>query len=140
LNSNNSPSELKKTQVVAEYRDYGRMPASIGTACLADGDEQGEADSEQGADKMTTAIDHPQTTVGELHQPAAAQAGGLLDLTPEAACQLAARLAPHLLAMRAVTAGTSYEHSAGSEPGEGAQPVPPAIKIFIAGMLERLPA
>jgi hypothetical protein len=140
LDSNNSPNGLEKTQVVAEYRDYGRTPAGIRTACLADGDEQGEADSELEADKMTAAIDHPQTTVGELHQPAAGQAGGLLDLTPEAACRLAARLAPHLLAMRAVTAGTSYEHSAGSEVDDETQPVSPAIKIFIAGMLERLPA
>lgn len=89
---------------------------------------------------MTATIDHPQTTVEDQDQPAAAPAVGLPDLTPEAAARLAARLAPHLLAMRAVTAGTRYEHSAGAEAVDAEQPVSPAIKIFIAGMLERLPA
>jgi hypothetical protein len=60
-------------------------------------------------------------------------------LTPEAARRLAAELAPHLLAMRAVTAGTRY---AEADPGQsGAGPaVSPATKIFIAGMLDRISA
>jgi hypothetical protein len=84
---------------------------------------------------MTTAIDHPSVQPGDPAE--ICTAGELLDLTPEAAKQLAAILAPHLLAMRAVTAGTRYENSAGIESAAG---VSPATKIFIAGMLQRLPA
>jgi hypothetical protein len=69
-------------------------------------------------------------------------------MTPETARRLAAALAPHLVAMRAVTAGTRYEGSgenqaAGEGPGAGhglAPQVSPATKIFIAGMLERISA
>jgi hypothetical protein len=57
-----------------------------------------------------------------------------LPLTPELARRLAAELAPHLLAMRAVTAGTPY-----AEAGAGEGPaVSPATQIFIAGMLDRI--
>ncbi|MGH3230260.1 MAG: hypothetical protein ACRDOA_17095 [Streptosporangiaceae bacterium] len=47
-------------------------------------------------------------------------------MTAETARQLASILAPHLVAMRAVTAGTPY------------QDCDPASKIFVAGMLDRL--
>lgn len=57
-------------------------------------------------------------------------------LTPEAARGLAADLAPHLRAMRAVTAGTRY---ADADAAAGVA-VSPATKIFIAGMLDRLSA
>jgi hypothetical protein len=83
-------------------------------------------------------------------------------LTAEAARQLAAILAPHLIAMRAVTAGTPYGACSSADP-EAAEPaagdpaatstaatstaavaqLPPAspsTRIFIAGMLERLSA
>jgi hypothetical protein len=66
-------------------------------------------------------------------------------LTPETARRLAAVLAPHLVAMRAVTAGTQYADSGGDgDFGDDAvaarRPVSPATKIFIAGMLQRIPA
>jgi len=55
-------------------------------------------------------------------------ASALPPMTPETARQLATILAPHLAAMRAVTAGTPYEE------------FDPASKIFVAGMLDRLSA
>jgi hypothetical protein len=78
-------------------------------------------------------------------------------MTAEAARRLAAILAPHLMAMRAVTAGTPYGACAGADPAVGdpaagdpaavssaaAALLPPAsaaTRIFIAGMLERLSA
>jgi hypothetical protein len=60
-------------------------------------------------------------------------------LTPELARRLAADLAPYLLAMRAVTAGTEYAE-AGSGPSGAGPAVSPATKIFIAGMLDRISA
>ncbi len=60
-------------------------------------------------------------------------------LTPEQARRLAVELAPHLLAMRAVTAGTQYAEAGTGAPG-GSPAVSPATKIFIAGMLDRIPA
>jgi hypothetical protein len=60
-------------------------------------------------------------------------------LTPEQARRLAAELAPHLLAMRAVTAGTQYAESGPGPSGTGPA-VSPATKIFIAGMLDRISA
>jgi hypothetical protein len=57
-------------------------------------------------------------------------------LTPEAARGLAALLAPHLRAMRAVVAGTRYA-------GDGALAHPaisPATTIFMTGMLDRISA
>ena len=57
-------------------------------------------------------------------------------LTPEAARGLAALLAPHLRAMRAVMAGTEY-----ADEGTGAGPViSPATTIFMTGMLDRISA
>jgi hypothetical protein len=75
-------------------------------------------------------------------------------MTAETARQLAALLAPHLLAMRAVTAGTRYGAPAGTDAdpaasaavatGTGAAVPTPrasaATRIFIAGMLERISA
>lgn len=60
-------------------------------------------------------------------------------LTPEQARRLAAELAPHLLAMRAVTAGTRYAEAGPGSSGAGPG-VSPATKIFIAGMLDRISA
>jgi hypothetical protein len=60
-------------------------------------------------------------------------------LTPELARRLAAELAPHLLAMRAVTAGTRYAEAGPGQSGTGPG-VSPATKIFIAGMLDRISA
>jgi hypothetical protein len=69
----------------------------------------------------------------------------LAPLTAEAARQLAALLAPHLLAMRAVTAGTRYGTSESIDgDGDAAAAQAPsasaATRIFIAGMLERISA
>jgi len=56
-------------------------------------------------------------------------------LTPEAARRLAALLAPHLRAMRAVMADT------GTNGGTGAGPaISPATTIFMTGMLDRISA
>ena len=70
--------------------------------------------------------------------------GTLPPMTPEAARRLAATLAPHLVAMRAVTAGTQYAESGSADEdfadGCLAPPVSPAIRIFIAGMLQQIPA
>jgi hypothetical protein len=65
-------------------------------------------------------------------------------MTADAARRLAAMLAPHLVAMRAITAGTRYAESGGSAAddvfsGPAAPAVSPATRIFIAGMLQRLP-
>ncbi len=60
-------------------------------------------------------------------------------LTPEQARRLAMELAPHLLAMRAVTAGTQYAVAGAGAPG-ASPAVSPATKIFIAGMLDRISA
>jgi hypothetical protein len=57
-------------------------------------------------------------------------------LTPEAARGLAALLAPHLRAMRAVMAGTRCaDGDAGAGPG-----ISPATTIFMTGMLDRISA
>jgi hypothetical protein len=61
-------------------------------------------------------------------------------LTPELARRLAAELAPHLRAMRAITAGTPYEAAAGVSAAHSASTVSPATQIFIAGMLDRISA
>jgi hypothetical protein len=67
-------------------------------------------------------------------------AGSESPLTPELARRLAAELAPHLLSMRAVTAGTRYAEAAAA-PGTGQEPAAsPATRIFIAGMLDRISA
>jgi hypothetical protein len=73
---------------------------------------------------------------------ATAEADQLPPMTPEAARQLAAALAPHLLAMRMVTAGTRYGACATADPAAAAQlpPASAATTIFIAGMLERISA
>jgi len=89
---------------------------------------------------MFDAIEHTQP-MGSLG------ADQLPPLTAEAARQLAALLAPHLLAMRAVTAGTRYGASESID-GEGdddaaaaqAPAASAATRIFIAGMLERISA
>jgi hypothetical protein len=58
------------------------------------------------------------------------------ELTPEKARELAAALAEHMVAMRAVTAGTQYA----AQTGPGLRPISPATEIFLAGMLERIRA
>jgi hypothetical protein len=104
---------------------------------------------------------------GIMQAQAIGQADQLPPMTAEAARQLAAILAPHLMAMRAVTAGTPYGACAGTDPAAAgsaagdpaagdpaagdpaagdpaaAAQLPPAsaaTRIFIAGMLERLSA
>jgi hypothetical protein len=64
--------------------------------------------------------------------PATTRDDPLPDLTPHQARQLAAVLAQHMMAMRAVTAGTEY----GEPTGPGQEPLSPATEIFIAGTLE----
>lgn len=77
-------------------------------------------------------------TIGLDQAPAqVTDAGGQLpELTTEKARELAAVLAEHMLAMRAVTAGTRY----GAQTGPGLQPLSPATEIFLAGMLDRIRA
>jgi hypothetical protein len=68
-------------------------------------------------------------------------AGIQTPLTPELARRLAVDLAPHLLAMRAVTAGTRYAETGVTAPDAGGDlTVSPATRIFIAGMLDRISA
>jgi hypothetical protein len=64
--------------------------------------------------------------------PARQRDDPLPELTPDQARQLAAVLAQHMMAMRAVTAGTQY----GEQAGSGPEPLSPATEIFIAGTLE----
>jgi hypothetical protein len=81
-------------------------------------------------------------TAEDYDQAALKQAANLPPMTPETARRIAAILAPHLVAMRAVTAGTRYA-AEGDSPSDDVADAPsmsPAIKIFIAGMLERIPA
>jgi hypothetical protein len=76
-------------------------------------------------------------------QPSAnGQADQLPIMTAESALRLAAILAPHLMAMRVVTAGTPYGACTDTDPAAAAQapPASAATRIFIAGMLERLSA
>jgi hypothetical protein len=94
---------------------------------------------------------------GIMQAQAIEQPDQLPPMTAEAARRLAAILAPHLMAMRVVTAGTPYGACAGTGPaaagpvagdpaatctGAAAQlpPASAATRIFIAGMLERLSA
>jgi len=68
-------------------------------------------------------------------------AGSQSSLTPEMARRLATLLAPHLVAMRAVLAGTSYAEPCASSPDPAAAPaISPATTIFIAGMLDSVSA
>jgi hypothetical protein len=90
---------------------------------------------------MMTECDQTAKTAEDHDQSGLNAAGDLPQMTPETARRMAAILAPHLVAMRAVTSGTRYAGE-GDEVCDGG-PVPsvsPAIKIFIAGMLERIPA
>jgi hypothetical protein len=99
--------------------------------------DQADKDAELQNQAANDAEDQDQAA----HQPA----GNLPPMTPETARQMAAILAPHLLAMRAVTHGTRYAGDV-RNPGDdvnlvsSAPPVSPATAIFIAGMLERIPA
>jgi hypothetical protein len=67
-------------------------------------------------------------------QPVAVAAGQLPELTPEKARELAAVLAEHMMAMRAVTQGTRYAGAVWPSP------LSPAMEIFLAGMLDRIRA
>jgi hypothetical protein len=89
---------------------------------------------------VTSGLDHACSTTTKGGLPDG-PASGSAEMTPETARWLAATLAPHLVAMRVVTAGTRYEacEVASGTPGTGRPPGPrisPATKIFIAGMLE----
>ena len=77
---------------------------------------------------MTSAFDQEDTTSQGNDLANLRAASGLPPMTPETARRLATILAPHLTAMRAVTAGTPYEDC------------DPASKIFVAGMLDRISA
>jgi hypothetical protein len=97
---------------------------------------------------LISGLDDARTISQQRDQTEAGRAAGLPPMTPETARRLAALLAPHLVAMRAVTAGTQYEGSgagqadagaAGAGPGLAPR-VSPATKIFIAGMLELISA
>ena len=77
---------------------------------------------------MTSALDQADTTSQGNDLTHLRAASALPPMTPETARHLATILAPHLTAMRAVTAGTPYEDC------------DPASKIFVAGMLDRISA
>ncbi len=97
---------------------------------------------------MTTEGDRKRSTTREGYQATPETAGALPPMTPETARRVAAILAPHLAAMRAVTAGTRYASRSEDEGCDGvlsanltrAPEISPATKIFIAGMLELIPA
>jgi hypothetical protein len=103
---------------------------------------------------VTSGFDQAGTTTEGNDLANLRAASALPPMTPETARRLAAILAPHLVAMRAVTAGTQYEGGAGEggagETGAaagdgvtadpGSPPLSPATKIFIAGMLDRISA
>ena len=97
---------------------------------------------------MITGSDQSCGITGEQHQAVPGSAGALPTITPEMARAAAAVLAPHVAAMRAVTAGTRFavhgEDDRGDVTLSSSPPRPsqlsPATRIFIAGMLERLPA
>jgi hypothetical protein len=111
---------------------------------MSSGIMQAPAIEQAEATEQAQATGQP-STVGQTEQPP--------PMTAEAARRLAAILAPHLMAMRAVTAGTRYgagataaDPAAGdcaaTSTAAGAQlpPASAATRIFIAGMLERLSA
>ena len=77
---------------------------------------------------MTSGFDQAGTTTKGNDLANLTAASALPPMTPETARHLATILAPHLTAMRAVTAGTPYEDC------------DPASKIFVAGMLDRISA
>ncbi len=111
--------------------------AAIVPACLAEARSLGYQDRGHG---MASGIGYAQATEqGQANEPrqAAGQADQAPPMTAEAARRLAALLAPHLLAMRAVTAGTRFGACAGPA-AASAPPASPATRIFIAGMLERI--
>ena len=101
---------------------------------------------------VTSGFDQAGTTTQGNDLANLRAASALPPMTPEAARRLAAILAPHLVAMRAVTAGTQYEGGAGEGGADktgagdgvtadpGSPPLSPATKIFIAGMLDRISA
>jgi hypothetical protein len=110
---------------------------------------------------VTSGFDRADHITEEIDLTNLRAAGALPPMTPETARRLAAILAPHLVAMRAVTAGTRYESWGGgladggglAADGEGgaadrggltadpgSPPLSPATKIFIAGTLERISA
>jgi hypothetical protein len=115
---------------------------------MSSGIMQAQATEQADATEQAGATGQP-SAIGQAEQPP--------QMTAEAARRLAAILAPHLMAMRAVTAGTPYGACAGADPAAGepaagdpaatstaavAQlpPASAATRIFIAGMLERLSA
>ncbi len=92
---------------------------------------------------MITEYEQVSKTGEQYDQPDVNRAADLTGMTPETARRLAAVLAPHLVAMRAVTVGTSYADSGGNGSddvlgGVPASCVSPAVNIFIAGMLQRI--
>jgi hypothetical protein len=93
---------------------------------------------------MTADYDQANKTANYHHDPDVMADADLLPMTPETARHLAAILAPHLVAMRAVTAGTRYSVSGDNDANDaisgGAAPaISPTTRIFISGMLQRIP-
>jgi hypothetical protein len=93
---------------------------------------------------MTVEFDQADKSADYHHHPDAMPGADLPPMTPEAARRLAAILAPHLVAMRAVTAGTRYSAAGGSGAddviSDSAVPaISPTTRIFISGMLQRIP-
>lgn len=121
----------------------GEQVAEWSTVCLAANGGRQRTGHTTG---LVMIIEHDQAdkTAGYHDQPDIEPGGDLPPMTPEAARRLAAILAPHLVAMRAVTAGTRYAECGVAADavlgGRHAPPVSPATQIFIAGMLQRIPA
>jgi hypothetical protein len=96
---------------------------------------------------MTAEYDRADKTANYHHDPDVMADADLPPMTPETARHLAAILAPHLVAMRAVTAGTQYSVSGENDANDandaisgGAAPaISPTTRIFIYGMLQRIP-
>ena len=122
----------------------GEQVAEWPTVCLAANGGRQRTGHTTGL-VMIIERDQADKTAGYHDQPDIEPGGDLPPMTPEAARRLAAILAPHLVAMRAVTAGTQYAESGGSiaedmADGHCAPPASPATRIFIAGMLQHIPA
>ena len=92
---------------------------------------------------MIVKKDRAAKTTEYHYQPDNERDENMPPMTPEAARRLAEILAPHLVAMRAVTAGTQYAESGGSIAEDMAEcywapSASPATRIFIAGMLQHI--
>jgi hypothetical protein len=121
----------------------GEQAAERATVCLAPNSGRRGPARIRGL-AMITEYDQSDKTADYHHHPAAMPGADPEPMTPEAARRLAAILAPHLVAMRAVTAGTRYAEAGSStaddvRSGSAAPAISPATRIFISGMLQRIP-